>query len=188
MIIPNPTHLAWLDLEMTGLNPDQDRIIEIAILISDEQLNLIAEGPVIAIHQSEATLALMDDWNQKTHGQSGLIERVRQSTISETVAEQQCLDFLAQHIPANKSPMCGNSIWQDRRFLARYMPKLEAHFHYRNIDVSTLKELSARWYPERPKFEKKDAHQALDDIRESLAELRFYRESLFQNGSRNSNA
>ena len=178
----HPKNLIWIDLEMTGLNPDSDRILEVALLVTDSALNLVAEGPVIAVHQSEATLAGMDEWNQRTHGASGLIDRVRQSKTLETEAEKRCLDFLTAHVPAGTSPMCGNSICQDRRFLARYMPKLEAYFHYRNLDVSTLKELQARWYPWMPKFEKRESHQALDDIRESLEELRFYRKRLFIDG------
>lgn len=169
-------HLIWIDLEMTGLNPDTDLIIEIATVVTDKDLNILAEGPVLAIYQSEDMLAAMDDWNQKHHGESGLIDRVRSSQIVETQAEQQTIDFLKQWAPENTSPMCGNSIGQDRRFLYRYMPKLEAYFHYRNIDVSTLKELAARWAPEITNgFNKITAHRALEDIKESIEELRYYR-------------
>lgn len=176
----NPRHLIWIDLEMTGLDPDQDRIIEIATLVSDEELNLVAEGPVIAVHQPDAVLARMDDWNVRTHGASGLTQRVRDSRIPEGEAERLTLAFLRAHVPPGVSPICGNSICQDRRFLARHMPELERFFHYRNLDVSTLKELAVRWYPDLPKFPKKESHQALDDIRESLEELRFYREKLLK--------
>ena len=170
-------HLIWIDLEMTGLNPDTDLIIEIATLVTDKELNILAQGPVLAIHQSDAALAAMDDWNQEHHGRSGLIERVKNSNIDDAEGERQTLAFLRQWVPANTSPMCGNSIGQDRRFLYRYMPELEAYFHYRNIDVSTLKELAARWAPEvKNGFNKVSAHQALDDIKESIEELRYYRE------------
>jgi len=170
-------HLIWIDLEMTGLNPDTDKIIEIATIVTDKDLNILAQGPVIAVHQSDETLAAMDDWNQKHHGESGLIERVKASTISEREAEQQTIDFLKQWLPTNTSPMCGNSIGQDRRFLVRYMPALEAFFHYRSIDVSTLKELAARWAPAvKDGFKKDSKHQALDDIIDSIEELRYYRE------------
>jgi len=162
---------------MTGLNPDTDRIIEVAMIITDSQLNVVAESPVIAVHQPDAVLDGMDDWNKNTHGKSGLIARVKASTIGEAAAEQQLLDFLQQHVPARKSPMCGNSICQDRRFMARWMPKLEEHFHYRNLDVSTLKELCRRWRPEIAKgVVKKGKHEALADILESIEELRYYRE------------
>ena len=170
-------HLIWIDLEMTGLNPDSDLIIEIATVVTDKDLNILAQGPVLAVHQSDATLAAMDDWNQKHHGESGLIDRVKASTINETEAERLTIEFLKQWVPENTSPICGNSIGQDRRFLYRYMPKLEAYFHYRNIDVSTLKELAARWAPEvKNGFNKESTHQALDDIMESIEELRYYRE------------
>ncbi len=170
-------HLIWIDLEMTGLNPDTDQIIEIATVVTDKDLNILAQGPVLAVHQSDAVLAAMDEWNQKHHGQSGLIDRVRASKISEAEAERLTLEFLKQWVPENTSPICGNSIGQDRRFLVRYMPRLEAYFHYRNIDVSTLKELAARWAPEvKNGFNKESAHQALDDIIESIEELRYYRE------------
>ena len=170
-------HLIWIDLEMTGLNPDTDLIIEIATVVTDKDLNILAQGPVLAVHQSDEALAAMDDWNQKHHGQSGLIDRVKASTIKEAEAERLTIEFLKQWVPENTSPICGNSIGQDRRFLYRYMPKLEAYFHYRNIDVSTLKELAARWAPEvKNGFNKESTHQALDDIIESIEELRYYRE------------
>jgi len=170
------SHLIWIDLEMTGLNPDIDLIIEMATIVTDKELNILAQGPVIAVHQSEAALAAMDDWNQAHHGASGLIERVRASTISDAEAEAMTLDFLRQWLPERTSPMCGNTIGQDRRFLYRYMPTLEAFFHYRSIDVSTLKELAARWAPElKQGFQKQAKHQALDDIIESIEELRYYR-------------
>ena len=173
----DPQHLIWIDLEMTGLNPDSDLIIEIATVVTDKELNILAQGPVLAVHQSDAALAAMDDWNQKHHGQSGLIDRVKASTINEAEAERLTIEFLKQWVPENTSPICGNSIGQDRRFLVRYMPKLEAYFHYRNIDVSTLKELAARWAPEvKNGFNKESTHQALDDIIESIEELRYYRE------------
>ena len=162
---------------MTGLDPDTDLIIELATVVTDKQLNILAQGPVIAVHQSDAALAAMDNWNQKHHGQSGLIERVKNSTISDADAQQQSIAFLEQWLGPNQSPMCGNSICQDRRFLYRYMPKLEAFFHYRNLDVSTLKELASRWAPDIQKgFKKKSAHKALDDIVESIEELRYYRQ------------
>lgn len=170
-------HLIWIDLEMTGLNPDSDLIIEIATIVTDKDLNILAQGPVLAVHQSDEALAAMDDWNQQHHGQSGLIDRVKASTIDAKEAERRTIEFLKQWVPENTSPMCGNSIGQDRRFLYRYMPALEAYFHYRNIDVSTLKELAARWAPEIKKgFNKMASHQALDDIIESVEELRYYRE------------
>ena len=174
---PNEFNLVWLDMEMTGLDPDNDRIIEVAVVVTDADLNIIAEGPVFAIHQSDETLDKMDNWNKGTHGKSGLIDRVKASTVSEADAEAQLIAFLKQYVPANKSPMCGNSICQDRRFMARGMPKLEAFFHYRNLDVSTLKELCRRWKPELASgFKKHQKHTALADINESIEELRYYRE------------
>lgn len=170
-------HLVWIDLEMTGLDPEKDRIIEMATIITDSALNIVAEAPVLAIHQSDALLAGMDEWCTQTHGQSGLTERVRQSVITEAQAEQQMLAFIKQYVPEGKSPLCGNSIGQDRRFLVKYMPELHDYFHYRNLDVSTLKELCRRWRPDLLSgFTKKGTHQALDDIRESIAELAYYRE------------
>ena len=173
-------HLIWIDLEMTGLDPDADSIIEIATLVTDKELVVIAEGPELAIHQPDEVLARMDEWNQRQHGGSGLLQRVRDSRVSVLEAQQRTLDFLAGHVPARVSPMCGNSICQDRRFLARSMPELERYFHYRNLDVSTLKELAARWYPAvKSGFSKAAAHRALADIHESIAELRHYRATLF---------
>ncbi len=169
-------NLVWIDLEMTGLKPDTDRILEMAVIVTDQDLNILAESPVIAVHQPEEVLALMDDWNQKTHGESGLVARVRSSTVSETEAEQIILEFLHQHAERKASPMCGNTVSQDRRFLARYMKELEAFFHYRNLDVSTIKELVRRWRPDIASgLSKKNTHKALDDIRESIDELRYYR-------------
>jgi oligoribonuclease len=174
---PNEFNLVWVDLEMTGLEPDTDRIIEVAVVVTDMHLNTIAEGPVFAIHQSDETLDKMDSWNKGTHGRSGLIERVRASTVNEEQAEAALIAFLKQFVPAGKSPMCGNTICQDRRFMARTMPKLEAFFHYRNLDVSTLKELCRRWKPELVAgFKKHQKHTALADIIESVEELKYYRE------------
>jgi len=174
---PNEFNLVWIDMEMTGLDPDNDRIIEVAAVVTDPNLNILAEGPVFAIHQSDATLDKMDAWNKGTHGRSGLIDRVKASTVEEAQAEEQLIAFLKQWVPAGKSPMCGNSICQDRRFMARGMPKLEAFFHYRNLDVSTLKELCRRWKPELASgFKKHQKHTALADIVESIEELRYYRE------------
>lgn len=176
----NSTNLIWLDLEMTGLNVDQDRIIEIAMVVTDKHLNILAESPVLAIHQAPEMLAGMDAWNTKQHNQSGLVKRVQDSVIDEASAEQVMLEFLSAWVPANKSPMCGNSICQDRRFLYRWMPKLEAYFHYRNLDVSTLKELAQRWQPEVAKgFKKKSKHLALSDIHDSIDELKHYRQHFF---------
>ncbi|HEB59508.1 MAG TPA: oligoribonuclease [Gammaproteobacteria bacterium] len=174
-------NLIWIDLEMTGLDTSTDRIIEIATLVTDSQLNVVAEGPILAIHQEDAVLAGMDEWNTRQHGQSGLVERVRASTLSESDAEAETLAFLRQYVPAGKSPMCGNSICQDRRFMARLMPELEAYFHYRNLDVSTLKELARRWAPTVYNgFSKNSSHLAMDDIRDSIEELRYYRENFFR--------
>ncbi len=170
-------NLIWIDLEMTGLDPDTDLIIEIATIVTDKNLNIIAEGPVLAVYQPDEAIAAMDDWNQKHHGQSGLIDRIKASTVDDAEAERQSIEFLEQWVPANTSPICGNSICQDRRFLYRYMPKLEDYFHYRNLDVSTLKELANRWAPELQKgFKKKAVHKALDDIIESIEEMKYYRE------------
>ena len=172
-------NLIWIDLEMTGLQPDADRIIEIAVLVTNAGLEIVAEGPVLAIHQPDEVLAAMDSWNQSTHKKTGLIERVRDSRTTEAEAERRMLEFLGAHVPPNASPMCGNSICQDRRFLARWMPKLEAHFHYRNLDVSTLKELVRRWKPEVMKgFTKEGKHEAMADILESIEELKFYRRTV----------
>jgi len=177
----NPANnLIWIDMEMTGLTPDSDRIIELAMVITDPQLEVLAEAPVWALHQPDEVLDAMDAWNKSTHGKSGLIERVRASRLAEAEVEKMALEFLAQHVPAGVSPMCGNSICQDRRFLARWMPGLEAHFHYRNLDVSTLKEIVRRWKPEVSKgFTKEGKHQALADIYDSLEELRYYRKTVF---------
>jgi oligoribonuclease len=176
------SNLIWIDLEMTGLDTQNDLIIEIATLVTDKELNILAEGPVIAIHQSDAVLTAMDEWNTRQHGQSGLVERVRNSQFNEQQAQTDTIAFLENHVPAGKSPMCGNSICQDRRFLARCMPELEEYFHYRNLDVSTLKELANRWYPEEAKgFNKNSSHLAMDDIKDSIEELRYYRTQLFKN-------
>lgn len=170
-------NLIWIDLEMTGLIPETDRIIEIATLVTDSQLNLLAEGPVLAVKQSPELLDGMDEWNQKHHGASGLIDRVRNDSVSEPEAEKATIEFLEQYCEKNTSPMCGNSICQDRRFLANYMPELEAFFHYRNLDVSSVKELARRWKPEiLPGLRKQGTHQALEDIKDSVEELRYYRE------------
>jgi oligoribonuclease len=170
-------NLAWIDMEMTGLLPDHDRIIEVAIVITNAQLEDVAEAPELVVHQSDEMLAGMDNWNKSTHGKSGLIDKVRASVLTEQQAEQQMLAFLQQHVPKAVSPMCGNSICQDRRFMARWMPQLEAYFHYRNLDVSTLKELARRWRPELVKgMVKHGKHEALADIHESIEELRYYRE------------
>jgi oligoribonuclease len=174
-------NLIWIDLEMTGLIPETDVIIEIATLVTDSQLKVLAEGPVIAVHQSDATLNGMDEWNTKQHGKSGLTQRVRESRILSAEAEQQTIIFLEQYVPKGKSPICGNSICQDRRFLARHMPKLESYFHYRNLDVSTIKELTRRWAPEVMKqYSKESKHLAMDDIKDSIEELKFYRANVFK--------
>ncbi len=175
-------NLIWIDLEMTGLDTNNDKIIEIATIMTDAQLNILAEGPMLAIHQSNEVLNGMDEWNTRQHGKSGLVERVRNSTLDEAEAERQTIEFLAEYVPQGASPMCGNSICQDRRFMARCMPKLEAFFHYRNLDVSTIKELIARWAPPNilSGFRKGGSHLAMDDTRDSIRELRFYRESFFK--------
>ncbi len=173
-------NLIWVDLEMTGLIPERDVIIEIATIVTDAQLNTLAEGPVFAIHQPEAVLNGMDEWNTNQHNGSGLVKRIQASSVTTAEAEAQTIAFLKQWVPAGKSPICGNSICQDRRFLARYMPQLEAYFHYRNLDVSTIKELTARWKPELLKGVKKNGnHLAMDDIRDSIEELRYYRTHCF---------
>ncbi len=170
-------NLIWIDLEMTGLDPDSDRIIEIATIVTDGELNILAEGPVMAIHQSDETLALMDEWNTTTHGSSGLVDRIKVSNITEEMAQKETIEFLLEYTSKGSSPICGNSIGQDRRFLYRWMPELEDYFHYRNLDVSTLKELARRWNPEMYKgLSKRGTHQALDDIRESIEELQYYRQ------------
>lgn len=174
-------HLVWIDLEMTGLDPDKERIIEIATIVTDSDLNLIAEGPVIAVHQPESRMNAMDAWCTQTHGGTGLTRRVLDSLYTEADAEQETLNFLYQHLESGQSPLCGNSIGQDRRFLVRYMPALEAFFHYRNLDVSTIKELARRWRPDVLEgVKKKGTHLALDDIRDSINELRHYRETFFR--------
>ncbi len=170
-------NLIWIDLEMTGLDTNNDGIIEIATIVTDGELNILAEGPIIAIHQPDEALAAMDEWNTRQHGGSGLTERVKKSVINEAEAERQTIAFLEQYVPAGVSPMCGNSICQDRRFMARIMPQLEAYFHYRNLDVSSLKELAKRWAPKVEKsFKKKSSHLAMDDIKDSIRELQHYRE------------
>ncbi|HSR68852.1 MAG TPA: oligoribonuclease [Acidobacteriota bacterium] len=173
--------LVWMDLEMTGLDPDKERIIEMVTLVTDAQLNIVARGPELVIHQSDRLLAAMDDWNQRHHAQSGLIERVRASTLSEGEAERRTLDFLTPLCQPRSAPLAGNSVHHDRRFLARYMPRLEQFLHYRNVDVSTVKELAARWYPDifSQAPEKSKNHRALDDLLESIEELKFYRRNIF---------
>lgn len=174
-------NLIWIDLEMTGLNPEKERIIEMAIIITDAQLNLVAESPVFAIHQSDELLNAMDSWNTKQHSSSGLVKRVRDSEMTEEIAQREMIEFLKRYVPAGKSPMCGNSVYQDRRFLYRYMPELERYFHYRLIDVSTLKELARHWAPSvYAGLQKETKHLALDDIRDSVEELKYYREKLFK--------
>ncbi|MFC0351567.1 oligoribonuclease [Undibacterium danionis] len=174
---PNEMNLIWVDMEMTGLDPDTDKIIEVAVVVTDMQLNVLAEGPVFAIHQSDEVLDKMDAWNKGTHGRSGLIDKVKASTVTEADAEKALIEFLKAYVPAGKSPMCGNTICQDRRFMFRGMPKLEAFFHYRNLDVSTLKELCRRWKPALSSgFKKHQKHTALADIIESIEELKYYRE------------
>jgi len=177
---PNESHLIWVDMEMTGLRPEVDRIIEVAVVVTDSALNILATGPVLAIHQPDAVMAAMDTWNTATHGRSGLTARVKASDVTEATAQSMLIDFLRPWVPPGKSPMCGNSIGQDRRFMARTMPELEAYFHYRNLDVSTVKELCKRWRPEVAKaFAKRSAHTALADIEESIDELRHYRAHFF---------
>src|ERR1043165_107324 len=172
-------NLVWIDMEMTGLTPDSDRIIEIAMCVTDSELRMVAEGPVLVIHQPDEVLEAMDSWNKGTHKKTGLIDRVRASRLTEADAEAQALEFLRRHVPASTSPMCGNSICQDRRFLARWMPRLEGHFHYRNLDVSTLQELVRRWKPEAAKrFAKEGKHEALADILESIEELKYSRKTV----------
>lgn len=174
-------NLVWIDLEMTGLEPDVDRIIEIATIITDADLNILAEGPVIAVHQPDSVLAQMDEWCTNTHGSTGLTQRVKESQVSEADAERQTIEFISNYVDKGVSPLCGNSIGQDRRFLVKYMKSLEAFFHYRNLDVSTVKELARRWKPEvASSFKKKGVHLALDDIRESIGELQHYREHFFK--------
>jgi oligoribonuclease len=177
----NPNHLIWIDMEMSGLDPDSDRIIEVAVVVTDAQLSTVAEGPVMVVHQPDAVLAAMDDWNRSTHAKSGLTEKVKAATHTEAQVESRLLAFLAEHVPPKTSPMCGNSVHQDRRFLARYMPQLEAYILYRNLDVSTLKELAKRWKPEiMAGLVKHGKHEALADIYESIEELKYYREHLFK--------
>jgi oligoribonuclease len=174
----DPNNLIWIDMEMTGLQPDSDRIIEMAVLVTDAELRTLSEGAVWVLHQPDEVLDAMDSWNKGTHAKTGLVGRVRAATLNEAQAEQQVLAFLAQYVPPNSSPMCGNSICQDRRFLARWMPQLESYFHYRNLDVSTLKELVRRWKPELLKgFTKEGKHEALADILESIEELKYYRKT-----------
>jgi len=178
---PSANNLIWIDLEMTGLNPDKDRIIEIATVVTDNQLNVIAEGPVFAIYQPEEILMAMDDWNTRQHGESGLIKRVSESQINEEWAQAETLEFLMRYVPPGKSPMCGNSVCQDRRFLNRWMPRLEQYFHYRHLDVSSIKILAYHWYPELcGQLKKQSRHLAKDDIYDSIEELRFYRRHFFK--------
>jgi oligoribonuclease len=176
----NANNLIWIDCEMTGLNPEKERLIEIATVVTDSQLNVLAEGPIFAIHQTDQLLNEMDAWNTKQHNSSGLVARVKASNISEAQAESEMIEFLRQYVASGKSPMCGNSVYLDRRFLEKYMPTLERYFHYRTIDVSTLKELALRWAPRvYSGLQKESKHLAMDDIRESIEELRYYRENLF---------
>ncbi|OGA52833.1 MAG: oligoribonuclease [Betaproteobacteria bacterium RIFCSPLOWO2_12_FULL_62_13] len=173
----DPNNLIWIDMEMSGLNPDLDKVLEVAVVVTDSRLKTLAEAPVLVVHQCDALLDAMDTWNKSAHGKSGLIERVRASALSEIGVEEQMIGFLGQFVPPNASPMCGNSVHQDRRFLARYMPRLEAYFHYRNLDVSTLKELAKRWKPDIiAGLAKEGKHEALADVYESIEELRYYRE------------
>ena len=172
-------NLIWIDLEMTGLDTDNDYIIEVATIVTDSKLNILSEGPVIAVHQAKEKLDAMDEWNARQHKQSGLVQRVLESPYTVADAEDTTLEFLRKFVPERCSPMCGNSICQDRRFLHRLMPRLEQYFHYRNLDVSSVKEIITRWYPEKPIFEKHSKHLAMQDIRDSIEELRFYREHFF---------
>ena len=173
----NPLNLLWIDMEMSGLSPEENRVLEVAVVVTDAELNTLAEGPVLVVHQPNEVLDAMDSWNKGTHGKSGLIDRVRASTLDEAEVEARMLEFIKQYVPERASPMCGNSICQDRRFLARHMPKLEAYFHYRNLDVSTLKELAKRWRPGLAEgFKKASKHEALADIYESIDEMKYYRE------------
>jgi oligoribonuclease len=177
----DPNNLIWIDMEMSGLNPETDRILEIAVVITTSQLEVVAEAPVLVVHQPAAVLDAMDDWNKSTHGKSGLVDRVKASTLSDAQAEAQMVDFISQHVPPKLSPICGNSVHQDRRFLVRYMPKLEEYFLYRNLDVSTLKELARRWKPEvMAGLTKHGKHEALADIHESIDELKYYREHILK--------
>jgi oligoribonuclease len=177
----DPNNLIWIDMEMSGLNPEIERILEIAVVITTSQLEVVAEAPVLVVHQPDAVLAAMDDWNKSTHGKSGLVDRVKASRLSDAQAEAQMLAFLEQHVPPKVSPICGNSVHQDRRFLVRYMPRLEDYFLYRNLDVSTLKELARRWKPEVMNgLVKHGKHEALADIHESISELRYYREHILK--------
>jgi oligoribonuclease len=173
----NDTHLVWIDMEMSGLDPDNDRVLEVALVVTDKDLNLVEEGPVLVVHQSDAVLDGMDNWNKGTHGKSGLIDKVKASTLTEAAVEEAMIEFMKKHVSARTSPMCGNSICQDRRFLARHLPQMEAYFHYRNLDVSTFKELAKRWKPQiMDGFKKANMHTALSDILESIEELKYYRE------------
>ena len=175
----DPTRLIWIDMEMSGLDPEKERVLEVAIVVTDQELNTVAEAPVLVVHQSDAVLAAMDEWNTSTHTKSGLVERVRASRLTESEVEEQMVAFLAEHVPPGVSPMCGNSVHQDRRFMVRYLPRLEAYFLYRNLDVSTLKELAKRWKPSiMSGLTKHGRHEALADIYESIEELRYYREHL----------
>ncbi|MCM0035286.1 MAG: oligoribonuclease [Burkholderiaceae bacterium] len=177
----NEFRLVWLDMEMTGLDPEKERIIEVAVVVTEPDLTIVAEGPVLVIHQPDVLLDAMDSWNRSTHGKSGLTDKVKASTLTEAQAEDQLIAFLSQHVPAGKSPLCGNTVSQDRRFMFNYMPKLEQFFHYRTVDVSTIKELARRWRPELLKgFEKRSKHEALADIYESIDELKYYRETFIK--------
>ncbi|MBI5331329.1 MAG: oligoribonuclease [Betaproteobacteria bacterium] len=180
----NDTHLVWLDMEMSGLNPDTDKVLEVALVVTDKDLNVLEEGPVLVLHQDDAVLDGMDSWNKGTHGKSGLIDKVKASALTEAEVSAQMIAFMKKHVGERKSPMCGNSICQDRRFMARHLPEMEAYFHYRNLDVSTLKELAARWRPElKEGFKKANSHTALADIMESIEELKYYREHFIKGSS-----